>query len=73
MNGLRKDGRATMKIKQQPPCFTCEEYQYIGEGDAICIKNSRPVIVEEDWMFVYPKTPCKKLMKWIKEVNTDAN
>ena len=62
-----------MTASNYPPCFKCDDYQCIGEGDAICIKNEAPMLVQEDWSFVYPERPCKKLMKWIRKVNDNAN
>ncbi len=55
-----------MLKNDEPPCLKCDDYQYIGEGCAICEKNG-PILVQKDWRFIYAEVPCKKITDWIKE------
>lgn len=60
-----------MTTKQQPPCFTCEEYQYIGEGDAICIEND-PVVIQENWELTMARCDCEKFNEWLMRLILNA-
>lgn len=28
---------------------SCDNFQYIGEGDTVCMKNMPPVLILDDW------------------------
>lgn len=51
--------------KREFPCDNCDECAYIGEGDAVCMRNSEPQFVMDDWTFTVPQEPCDRLKRFL--------
>lgn len=54
-----------MKDVTLSPCFKCSRFGFLGNGDAICIKE-KPKLIMQDWVFDADKA-CKLLKEWLGE------
>lgn len=54
-----------MKDVTLSPCFKCSGFGFLGNGDAICIKE-KPKPIMQDWLFDADKA-CKLLKEWLGE------
>ena len=46
-------------------CEQCDECQYIGEGDFVCMKYQFPSLVKTDWLPTDFYNNCKKCREYI--------